>query len=104
MNRPPVLEMDDIVTAMGELHQDWDVVSGKLHRELIFADFVSAFACMTEIALVAEKLDHHPEWHNVYNQVTIDLVTHDPAGITQLDVDLASSIDRASSRYFAKPQ
>ncbi len=99
MGRPPVLKMDDIVAAMQELNQDWDVASGKLHRELQFPDFVSAFAFMTEVALAAERIDHHPEWSNVYNRVIIDLATHDPAGITQLDVDLANAIDQSSSRH-----
>ncbi len=78
---------------MQDLHSDWDLVSGKLHRELEFANFVDAFAFMTAIAIHAEKADHHPEWSNVYNRVTIDLVTHDVDGITQLDLDLAAKID-----------
>lgn len=91
--------MDEIVEAMTELHSDWDVVSGKLHREVSFKDFVSAFACMTEVAMVAERIDHHPEWSNVYNRVVIDLLTHDPPGITQLDLDLAAAIDAAAARF-----
>lgn len=102
MSRPPVLDMDDIVKAMALLHPDWDLTSGKLHRELTFPDFVSAFACMTEVALVAERIDHHPEWSNVYNRVIVDLATHDPVGITQLDLDLATAIDRSSGRQIAQ--
>lgn len=101
MSRPPALDMDDIVKAMELLHPDWDLTSGKLHRELTFTDFVSAFACMTEVALVAERIDHHPEWSNVYNRLVIDLATHDPVGITQLDLDLATAIDRSSARQIA---
>ena len=101
MARPSVLEMDQIVAAMTKLHPDWDVASGALHREIAFADFNEAFAFMTEIAQVAEQLDHHPEWCNVYNRVVIDLVTHDPRGITQLDLDLAIAVDVASDRYQA---
>lgn len=78
---------------MADLHPDWDLVSGKLHRELTFANFVEAFSFMSAVALHAEKADHHPEWSNVYNRVTIDLVTHDASGITQLDLDLAAVID-----------
>ncbi len=71
----------------------WELVDGKLHRELRFADFVEAFAFMTRVAMVAEKRNHHPEWSNVYNQVTIDLTSHDAGGITQRDLDLAETID-----------
>jgi len=72
----------------------WKVVAGKLHRELQFADFVAAFSFMTRVALVAEKRDHHPEWSNVYNKVTIDLTTHDAGGITAKDIELAQVIEK----------
>ena len=81
---------------MSELHPDWDLVSGKLHRELRFPNFVDAFAFMTAIAIHAEKADHHPEWSNVYNRVVIDLVTHDASGITEQDFALATTIDAAT--------
>ncbi len=81
---------------MSELHPDWDLVSGKLHRELNFPSFVDAFAFMTAIAIHAEKADHHPEWSNVYNRVVIDLVTHDANGITEQDLALATTIDAAT--------
>jgi len=96
MARPPKLSTGDVAAAMSDLHPDWDLVSGKLHRELKFANFIDAFAFMSAIALHAEKADHHPEWSNVYNRVTIDLVTHDAAGITQLDLELATIIDQLS--------
>jgi len=69
----------------------WAVVNGKLHRELQFKDFVSAFAFMTAFALVAESKNHHPEWFNVYNKVVIDLTTHDVQGISALDFELATA-------------
>lgn len=72
---------------------DWEVVDGKLHRELRFGDFVEAFGFMTRVAIAAEKRNHHPEWSNVYNRVTIDLVSHDVGGITDRDLDLADAID-----------
>jgi 4a-hydroxytetrahydrobiopterin dehydratase len=72
----------------------WKVINGKLHRELKFADFVSAFGFMSRVALLAEKRDHHPEWSNVYNKVVIDLVTHDAGGITDKDVELAQAIEK----------
>jgi 4a-hydroxytetrahydrobiopterin dehydratase len=67
----------------------WEVRDGKLHRELSFPSFVEAFAFMTAFALVAERLDHHPDWRNVYNRVVIDLWTHDVGGLTALDFELA---------------
>jgi 4a-hydroxytetrahydrobiopterin dehydratase len=69
--------------------QAWELKDGKLHISLKFADFVAAFAFMTAAAIHAEKLNHHPEWSNVYNRVEIDLTTHDAGGITDLDFKLA---------------
>ena len=69
----------------------WTIVDGKLHREFQFKDFVSAFAFMTAVALVAESKNHHPEWANVYNKVVIDLTTHDVQGISGLDFELAAA-------------
>jgi 4a-hydroxytetrahydrobiopterin dehydratase len=71
----------------------WEIVDGKLHREFRFRDFVEAFGFMSRCALVAEKMDHHPEWSNVWNRVTVDLVTHDAGGITDLDTQLASTMN-----------
>ena len=62
-------------------------------REFVFKDFNQAFAFMTQIALAAEKRDHHPEWSNVYNKVRITLSTHDAGGVTEKDLDLARFID-----------
>ena len=78
-----VLSDDELAEALSDL-DDWSVVDGKLHRELQFDDFVTAFAFMTGVAIEAEKRDHHPEWSNVYSNVTIDLVTHDAGGLTRL--------------------
>ncbi len=75
----------------------WELVDGRLHRELRFDDFVTAFGFMTSVAIVAEKLNHHPEWSNVYNRVTVDLSTHDAGGITDLDFELATRIDRLAA-------
>src|SRR5437016_3967962 len=66
----------------------WSVVNGKLHREFKFADFIHAFGFMATAAIAIEKMNHHPEWFNVYNRVTVDLMTHDAEGITSNDVDL----------------
>lgn len=72
---------------------DWQLREGKLWRRLQFANFVQAFAFMTKVALQAEKMDHHPEWHNVYNTLEIFLTTHDAGGITMRDMKLAKTID-----------
>ena len=75
----------------------WQLIGGKLHREFLFPDFVAAFSFMTGVALIAEKLNHHPEWTNVWNRVTIDLSTHDAGGITDRDFELADRINAAYS-------
>jgi len=74
----------------------WKLVDGRdaLTRSLKFADFSAAFGFMTRVALAAEKLDHHPEWSNVWNRVEITLSTHDAGGLTQRDIDLAKIIDK----------
>ncbi len=71
----------------------WDIVDGKLHRELTFADFSAAFGFMAQVALAAEKMDHHPDWSNVWNTVVIDLWSHDAQAITERDVGLARRIN-----------
>ena len=73
----------------------WTESDNQLTREFTFADFSEAFAFMTRVALVAEKMDHHPWWSNVYNQVTINLSTHDAGNtVTDKDRQLAAAIDR----------
>src|ERR1700722_249967 len=76
----------------------WNVVKGKLHKEYKFADFIHAFGFMATAALAIEKMEHHPEWFNVYNRVTVDLTTHDAKGITSKDVDLAKLLDQISRK------
>ena len=71
----------------------WSVVEGKLHREFVSKDFVTAFGNMTRVALLAEKMDHHPEWCNVWNKVVIDLTTHSVKGISDYDFVLAEKIN-----------
>ncbi len=76
----------------------WRAVEGRdaIRRDLRFKDFNAAFGFMARVALEAEKLDHHPEWFNVYNRVEVTLATHDADGVTELDVKLATFIDRAA--------
>jgi 4a-hydroxytetrahydrobiopterin dehydratase len=71
----------------------WSLTGGKLHREYKFADFPHAFGMMATAAPAIEKMDHHPEWSNVYNRVTVDLSTHDAGGITQKDFALAALLE-----------
>jgi 4a-hydroxytetrahydrobiopterin dehydratase len=81
---------------------DWQFDAGRggtMRREFVFADFVQAFAFMTRVALVAEKHDHHPEWSNVYNRVSITLTTHDAGGLTAKDVALARAADAAYAAF-----
>lgn len=76
----------------------WSVVNGKLHKEYKFPDFIHAFGFMATAALAIEKMNHHPEWFNVYNRVTVDLMTHDAQGITSNDVDLAKILDDTAQK------
>lgn len=75
----------------------WKVVNGKLHQEYVCKDFVAAFGNMTRVALVAEAMNHHPEWFNVWNKVVIDLTTHSVKGISDYDFVLAGKIDEIFS-------
>jgi 4a-hydroxytetrahydrobiopterin dehydratase len=86
------LNHDAISDAIASL-EGWSVVEGKLHKEFKFANFVEAFGFMSKVAIVAEKMNHHPEWFNVYNKVAIDLTTHDAGGISQNDLELAKQIE-----------
>ncbi len=88
MARPQPLSDAELDAAVRSL-DGWEVRDGKLHADLRFADFAGAFGFMAAAATVAAELDHHPEWSNVYSRVTVDLVTHDADGITELDVRLA---------------
>ena len=71
----------------------YDAARDGITKDWRFADFTHAFAFMTRVALLAEKRDHHPEWSNVYNRVTILLTTHDAGGLSEKDIDLARAID-----------
>jgi 4a-hydroxytetrahydrobiopterin dehydratase len=74
----------------------WSEVPGRdaISKRFVFADFNAAFGFMTRAALVAEKMDHHPEWSNVYKTVDVTLSTHDAGGVTELDIKLAAAMDR----------
>ncbi len=81
-----------ITALLRELPQ-WSVKNGKLHREFKFPDFPHAFGMMATAAPAIEKMNHHPEWTNVYNKVTVDLTTHDAKGITDQDFILAMMLE-----------
>ena len=74
----------------------WTVENGKLHREYKFRSFVQAFGFMVQVALLAERAAHHPEWCNVYNRVVVDLTTHDAGGITRKDLELARQMEQVA--------
>lgn len=85
MARKPLSESE--INAKMHAFPEWEIRNGALYRELKFDSFSSAFGFMTQAALVSEKLDHHPNWSNVYNRVTIELSTHDANGITDIDFE-----------------
>jgi 4a-hydroxytetrahydrobiopterin dehydratase len=86
------LTEEEVQTALRTL-QNWQVVNAKLHHEFRFAEFAHAFGFMATAAVLIEKMNHHPEWSNVYNRVTVDLTTHDSGGITALDIELARLLE-----------
>lgn len=87
------LSENEIEKEVAEL-EGWKLVTGKLNRIFQFQNFIQAFGFMTRVALEAEKMNHHPEWFNVYNRVEISLVTHDLNGVSTYDMKLARSINR----------
>lgn len=97
MTQPTKLSDTQITDELSRL-PGWSLAGGKLHREYRFADFVTAWSFMTAVALVAERMNHHPEWFNVYGTVRVDLVTHDAGGISALDVELARVMDAHAAR------
>lgn len=86
---------DDVITS--RLGEGWALAEKSLHKRFEFDNFVSAFGWMTKVALEAEKLDHHPNWSNVYRTVEVTLWTHDAGGITEYDLELAARMDRHAS-------
>jgi 4a-hydroxytetrahydrobiopterin dehydratase len=88
MNDRRRLTEQEISSALRDV-PGWSLDHGRLHRELQFPDFIHAFSFMSGVALVAERMNHHPEWFNVYGKVILDLMTHDAGGISPLDVEFA---------------
>ena len=81
-----------------ESHSEWTVVENSLKRVFSFRNFREAFGFMTEAAFIAERKNHHPDWSNVYNRVTVQLNTHDAGGITAKDFDVARQMELIASR------
>jgi 4a-hydroxytetrahydrobiopterin dehydratase len=96
MARDPLLTDGELAQALA-VRPSWAVVDGRLHRELAFADFPAAFACMARIALAAEKLDHHPDWSNSWNKVVVDITNHAAGGLTARCFELAAAVDAAAT-------
>jgi 4a-hydroxytetrahydrobiopterin dehydratase len=92
-----LLEETELQTELENLN-GWQVVKGKLQKKFQFNSFVEAFGFMTSVALISEAMNHHPDWSNVYDTVTIGLVTHDLGGIGTFDVELAKKIQQVYDR------
>ena len=97
-NDNPKLTHDDIDVQLAEI-PEWDIdAGGALKREFKFVDFTRAFGFMASVATVAQAMDHHPDWSNIYNRVTVRLMTHDAGGITQKDFDLAKKMEELAGQ------
>lgn len=95
--KTPLLTLNELDTALTELNSDldspWTITNQKLCKSFVFRNFIQAVGFMTQAAIVAEKMNHHPEWSNVYKNVDVQLVTHDSGGITALDFELAGKME-----------
>ncbi|XP_052831102.1 probable pterin-4-alpha-carbinolamine dehydratase isoform X1 [Octopus bimaculoides] len=93
-------ERDDVLAPL--MKEGWTLVKGRdaIYKEFVFKNFNQCFGFMTRIALMADKMDHHPEWFNVYNKVQIKLSTHEFNGLSHRDIRLATFIEKASKSVF----
>lgn len=89
-----IAEHLDEVNANKSVENQWNIVDGKLEKEFIFSNFIQAFGWMTQVAMHAEKLIHHPEWFNVWNKVHVKLTTHDVGGISDLDFKMIKRMEK----------
>lgn len=94
------LKQEEINIQMKDL-PEWKISGDSITREYSFDDFKQAFAFMSAVALVAEKMDHHPDWRNVFNDVNVELTTHDVGGITSSDISLARSMDEWAQKILS---
>jgi 4a-hydroxytetrahydrobiopterin dehydratase len=88
----------DEVAHLVQALDGWELDGSSLRRQLVFDSFVQAFGFMAQVALIAERLNHHPNWSNVYNRVDIALTTHDAGGLTALDFEFARLVDAVLTR------
>jgi 4a-hydroxytetrahydrobiopterin dehydratase len=100
MDRLDAATLDDLARALPGWQLEREQ-GGCLRRTFEFPGFAQAFAFMTEVALAAERMNHHPDWSNRFNRVDVCLTTHDARGLTRLDLDLARAADRAAARVLA---
>lgn len=87
-----LLTEDEIKSALLQLN-NWKLLDNRIEKKLVFTDFLEAMKFMNAVATSAEEMQHHPEWSNVYNKITVTLTTHDAGGITQKDITLAEKMD-----------
>jgi 4a-hydroxytetrahydrobiopterin dehydratase len=88
------LSITEIEDNLKRIHSEWVLMNEVIQRKFVFDDFIGAFSFMTSVAIIAEKQNHHPNWENVYNQVIVNLSTHDADGITEKDFKLAQKMDQ----------
>jgi len=91
---------DELKAAVASL-PGWSLENAKLHKQYAFADFAHAFGFMATAAVLIEKMNHHPEWSNIYNRVDVHLTTHDAGGVTNRDIELARLLDSISAPLVA---
>lgn len=91
------LQIDTLLTEVNDTlptEQHWQIIDGKLYKQFVFTNFIQAFGWMTQVAMHAEKLIHHPEWSNVWNKVDVYLVTHDAGGLSELDFKMVKRMEK----------
>jgi 4a-hydroxytetrahydrobiopterin dehydratase len=94
-----LLNEQEIKSKLSTIDKSWSINGKHIKRTFVFKDFIEAFSFMTSVAIISEKLNHHPNWENVYNKVTITLSTHDAGGLTDLDFKLALAVDTVFLKY-----
>jgi 4a-hydroxytetrahydrobiopterin dehydratase len=94
-----LLNEQEIKSKLSTIDKSWSISDKNIKRTFVFKDFIEAFSFMTSVAIISEKLNHHPNWENVYNKVTITLSTHDAGGLTDLDFKLALAVDTVFLKY-----
>lgn len=85
-------QLSDVNTLLSQ-DKPWEIVDGKLTKQFVFKDFIQAFSWMTQVAMHAEKLNHHPEWSNSWNKVDVVLVSHDVGGLSDLDFNMVKRME-----------